>query len=289
MSPSHAPVAADVSRRHSSRRTSAPTDVGGYALLLLSLLPLLLCAPVCFAQRNLESRPLPLDPARGDKEGRALVADMLAQRPEQNTTNTGSVSIRDAEGKERKIPARFEIYCTPTNWVSTYEVLPSSGTAGGMKLAVTHDGNQPNRYELFDPASASGINAAPKVLAPDQIMVPFAGSDFWIADLGLEFLHWPHQRVLTYEMRHGKSCKKLQSINPHPVPGGYARVVSWVMTERPHGIMHADAYDARGERLKYWDPKNIEKVEGEYQLQEMEMRNRKTGSQTTITFNLNQQ
>ena len=27
-------------------------------------------------------------------------------------------------------------------------------------------------------------------------MTPFAGSDFWVADLGLEFFHWPEQKVL---------------------------------------------------------------------------------------------
>ena len=253
------------------------------------LLLLVASASAALAQRNRDSRPAPLDPDEGDKQGRALVAEMLAQRPEQNTTNTGAVTIRDAEGKERKLPARFEIYSTPTNWVSTYQVLASPAGPGGSKLTVVHNGDQPNRYELCDPASPGDTNAAPKTLTSDQLMAPFAGSDFWIADLGLEFLHWPKQRVLTYEMRHGKSCKKLESTNPHPAPGGYVRVVSWVMTEPPHGIMHADAYDAGGERLKYWDPKNVEKVEGEYQLQEMEMRNRKTGSQTSISFNFARQ
>ncbi len=117
-------------------------------------------------------------------------------------------------------------------------------------------------------------------------MLPFAGSDFWVADLGLEFLHWPRQRVLKYEMRHGKSCKVLESVTSQPVPGGYARVVSWFLIESPHGLVHADAYDARGGLLKRFDPKNLEKVEGEYQLEEMEIRNRQTGSQTWIKFNL---
>jgi hypothetical protein len=117
-------------------------------------------------------------------------------------------------------------------------------------------------------------------------MIPFAGSDFWVADLGLEFLRWSNQRVLKYEMRHGKSCKVLESVNPQPVPGGYARVVSWVMIESPHGIVHADAYDAKDELLKRFDPKSLEKVQGEYQLEEMEMRSRKTGTQTVIKFEL---
>jgi hypothetical protein len=211
---------------------------------------------------------------------------MLTAKPDQNTTNTGQVTIRDAADKEREIPVRFEIASTPTNWVSVYEILASSGGLGGIKLTVAHSGEQPNRYELFDPAAAGATNTVAKVLTPAQIMVPFAGSDFWIADLGLEFLHWPRQRLLKKEMRHSKSCKVLESINPAPVPGGYARVVSWIMSESPHGIIHADAYDERGQVLKRFDPSNIEKIQGEYQLEEIEMRNPKTESRTVIKFNL---
>ena len=255
-------------------------------LLPRLLLLLLISSSLCLAQRQNDPRPAPLDPVQAGKEARALVAEMLAAKPDQNTTNTGLVRIRDAADKERQIPVRFEITVTPTNWFSVYETLPSAGGPGGLKLTVIHSGDQPNRYELFDPAAAGPANTAARQLTRDQIMAPFAGSDFWIADLGLEFLHWPRQQVLSNDMRHSKSCKVLESTNPAPVPGGYARVKSWIMIASPHGIVHADAYDARGEVLKRFDPTNLEKIQGEYQLDEMEMRNRKTGSQTVIKFNL---
>ncbi|HOX59425.1 MAG TPA: outer membrane lipoprotein-sorting protein [Candidatus Paceibacterota bacterium] len=259
---------------------------GNCVLLLRSCLLLAICASASLGQRHSDSRPAQLDPARGDQEGRALVAELLAQTPERSVTNTGSVRIRDAAGKQREIPARFEVFATPTNWVSVYETLPSPDVSGGIRLTVIHAGQQPNRYELFEPTAAGSAGAVARKLAPHETMIPFAGSDFWVADLGLEFLHWPHQRVLRYEMRHSKSCKVLESINPQPAPDGYARVVSWIMTESPHGIVHADAYDAQGALLKRFDPKNLEKVQGEYQVEEMEIRNRKTGSQTWIKFNL---
>jgi YD repeat-containing protein len=119
-------------------------------------------------------------------------------------------------------------------------------------------------------------------------MVPFAGSDFWVADLGLEFLHWPTQRVLRREMRHGQPCAVLESLNPRPAPTGYARVVSWVDTDNG-GILHADAYDARGQLMKEFDPSGLKKVNGQRKLEEMEMRNRKTGSHTWIKFDLTDQ
>lgn len=248
------------------------------------LLLLWVAATVCFGQRNRDPRPAPLDPVVAEREGRALVAKLLAQRPDQNATNTGWVRIRDAAGEERKIPVRFEIASAASNWVSVYETLPSAGGPGGTRLTVIRSGEQPNRYELLEPATAGATNAVPKQLTRDQIMVPFAGSDFWVADLGLEFLHWPKQRLLRKEMRHSKSCNVLESINPAPVPGGYARVVSWIMIESPYGIIHADAYDSQGERFKQFDPKSLEKVQGEYQLEEMEVRNRRTGTQTVIKF-----
>ena len=255
--------------------------------VLYRLLPLLLLsAMACFGQRNRESRPALLDPVEGAQQGRALAAKLLAQRPEQNGTNTGWVKIRDPEGKEREIAVRFEVAITPTNWASVYETLPSAVGPGGIKLTVIHSGAQPNRYELLDRPAADATNVVAKQLAPEQIMAPFAGSDFWIADLGLEFLHWPKQQLLRKEMRLGKSCNQLESINPAPVPGGYARVVSWIMIESPHGIVHADAYDAQDKVIKRFEPKSLEKVRGEYQLEEMQISNRKTGSQTVIKFNL---
>ena len=59
----------------------------------------------------------------------------------------------------------------------------------------------------------------------------------------------------------------------------------WVGLE-DHVLEHADAYDAKGERIKQFDPKEFEKVQGEYQLQEMEIRSRKSGSRTSIEFEL---
>jgi hypothetical protein len=269
---------------------SCPTLAGwkrlSPGLLHLSLVLLLIGASACLGQRNNESRPAPLDPVQAEREARTLVAELLAQQPDQNTTNTGRVRISDPSGKELDIPVRFEVTATPTNWASVYETLPSTNGPGGLKLTVIHSGERPNRYELIEPAGAGATNTVTKVLAPEQAMVPFAGSDFWVADLGLEFLHWPGQRLLRKEMRHSKSCDVLESVCPAPVPGGYTRVLSWVMIESPHGIVHAEAYGARGERLKQFDPANIEKIQGEYQLEEIEMRNSKTGSRTWIKFNL---
>ena len=250
---------------------------GLFLLLLLS--PLLACA-----QRPIETRPPPLSPAESVRAGRELVAELLAQKPETNSSITGEVRIREANDQERQVPVKFELYATPTNWVSVYQTLPAPGVAA-EKLTVIHCGQAPNEYLLLRPARPGATNAGPISLAGNQTMVPFAGTDFWVADLGLEFLHWPRQRVVRKEMRHGQPCAVLESVNPHPGSSGYVRVVSWVDTDNG-GILHADAYAAAGGLLKQFDPSGLKKVNGQRQLEEMEMRNRKTGSHTWIKFDL---
>ena len=117
-------------------------------------------------------------------------------------------------------------------------------------------------------------------------MAPFAGSDFWICDLGLEFFHWPEQKVLKHETRRTRACAVLESINPNPAAGGYSRVDTWIDNETL-GVVHAEAYDANDKLLKIFDPKSFKKVNGQWELEDMEIRNVQTGSRTVIKFDLN--
>ena len=133
--------------------------LSAFGFLQRSLLLLLVCSSACFGQRQNEPRPAPLDPVQAKKEARALVAELLAQKPEQNTTNTGRAKIRDAAGQEREIPMRFEITATPTNWASVYETLTSNGEPGGMRLTVIHADARPNQYYLIDHNGAGATNS----------------------------------------------------------------------------------------------------------------------------------
>ena len=249
-----------------------------WILALTFLLNSVLLAHPCFAQRQPEQRPPPLNPAQAESEARALVAEMLSQKSAQ--TNTGLLKIRDGNGVQRELPMRFEIWSTATSFTSIYEVRDPGPPRRELKLTVLHADGRPNQYLLSEDGKPA------KTLTGNEAMIPFAGSDFWVADLGLEFLHWPRQRLSKKEMRRSRFCEVLESGNPQAAADGYARVVSWIEQEPPHGIVHADAYDAKGELVKRFDPKEFEKIQGEYQLQEMEIRSRKSGSRTSIEFDL---
>jgi hypothetical protein len=242
---------------------------------------LLLGASLGLAQPKSELRPPPpLDPVKAVSEARALVANLLALRPDSGSTNTGVLRIRPRDSASQKIPVRIEIASSPTNWTTLYQTLPPDGGPPPSRLLVVHTIGQSNQYLLSEPADGPA-----KPLAGPQVWTPFAGTDFFVGDLGLDFLQWPQQRFLRKELRRGQSCGVLESTNPQPAAGGYARVVSWVDLDNG-GIVHAEAFDARNDLLKEFDPTAFKKIQGQHQLEEMEMRNRQTGSRTWIKFNI---
>jgi hypothetical protein len=209
-------------------------------------------------------------------EGRQLVQKLLDQSPTENSAITGVLHIRQSRKIQSAIPMQCRIVVTETNWQTIYETLPNTNGIT-EQFIITNDGQNSRRYQLNG-------TAIPEELAA----VPFAGSDFWLTDLSLEFLRWPSQRVLRKEPRRSRYCIVLESIrdtNSVAQPQGYSRVVSWIDNETD-GILHADAYDAKGKRIKEFEPKEFKKVNGQWQLQEMRMDNLQTGSRSTLQFNL---
>ncbi|HVV00311.1 MAG TPA: outer membrane lipoprotein-sorting protein [Verrucomicrobiae bacterium] len=246
-------------------------------------------ASVGWGRSRLNARP-ELPQAAGEREAKQLISETLAQRPEQAVTNTGAWQIRDAQGDVQTVPARFISFTTKEGWTAIYDAAPRAGTPAGApnarrtgsRLRVLHTVGKPNRYLLSDLA-ADGTESTPKELTGGALYEPFAGSDFCPADLGLEFLSWPKQRVIRSEMRHSRSCKLLESVNPKPAGGAYSQVISWITVETPHAPVHADAYQG-SRRIKEFDPKSIERVHGSFELHSVEMRNLKTGGSTIMEF-----
>ena len=235
----------------------------------------------CAAQKKDEDRRPPLGPAEAKQLGQALVTELLTRRPPENATNTGVVRIRDPHGVKTETKVTFIVYVTPTNWVSVYETRPVGHPERAERLTVIHHDQGQNEYAIARLAPSPGADPISMPLGGVQLMTSFAGSDFWLADLGLEFLHWPDPRLLKKDMRKSRAADVLEARNPHPSPGGYSRVVAWIDTESG-GVLHADAYDIKGERIKEFDPTSIKN----HELAEMEMRNLRTESTTWIKFDV---
>jgi len=248
-------------------------------------LSLLLSALFAVAAMAPPSQPITLPPEQAAKEGRALVDEMLSQPPDASTT-TGVLAIRSKIGY-REILVDFQTTVTSTNWLSDYKAHYSDAT---RHILILHTPNHPNTYTQFasarneDDEKIDNRNSAQPV---KDIWAPFAGSDFSIADLGLEFLHWPDQKLLQKEMKRSRSCRVLESTNPNPAAGGYAKVKSWVDNES-HGILLAQAFDAKGNKLKEFAPGDFSKSKttGQWQLGKMQISNFQTDSSTTVRFDV---
>jgi hypothetical protein len=215
-------------------------------------------------------------------QGRALAQKILSQRPKENYTNTGVLQIRNARGERLEVPVEVRIELTDAGWVNSYMTISTNVGLPDDWVKITHIKGKNLYWSGYLDSTNVEFN---KGRIPDPTE-PFATSDYWLCDLGLEFFHWPGQKVLKKEFHRQCPCTVLESTNPNPAPNAYSRVVCWIDNDSL-GIVEAYAYDARGRKLKNFYPKNLEKVNGQYQVESMVMENLQTGSRSVLEFDLN--
>lgn len=216
-----------------------------------------------------------------EREGVALAKELQSLRPIEGD---GVLRLRNPDGKWfAAIRVRLRFVEQGHSWQSTYEAFTAEGTLAET-LLVTGTPGRPNTYlhTILPGAPGSPRSGA-------EAHVPFAGSEFWLTDLGLEFLHWPEQRITKREMRKGRSCRVLESVNPNP-GNGYARVLSWVDVEH-RSVLRAEAYDAGRNLVKEFSIGSFKKVadasgDKRWQLKTMEIRNERNDSRTRLEFDL---
>jgi hypothetical protein len=216
--------------------------------------------------------------------GRELAERLRSSAPSESSEYHGRLIIKN-NGVTRQVPVMCRIIINPTNWEAVYETS-ATNDEGAERLVVIHETNGPNQYLYARAASPS--EALPKVapVTPADAAIPLAGSDFSLADLGLDFLHWPVQRRMKGEMRLGQPCYVLESSNP--TGSNMVRVKSDI-DEDSGGILIADGYDSQGHMVKAFSLHNssFKKVNGQWHVEKMDIINKKTGSHTELKFDLN--
>ena len=227
----------------------------------------------------------PAKPPALDREAVAFVQDLLQQRPTKEFAIEGLFHLRQSNGRRAQVPVSYSVRLMDPGWESVY-VTQTTASGGSEQLIVQHRENQPNQYQ-FTQITADGVGTNTVTLVGDQaIGIAFAGTDFWLSDLGLEFLHWPEQRLVRdakITMKWGRPLKVLESVNPRPRPGTYSRVVSWIDSELG-SLARADAYDMAGRRFKIFELKRFTKINGRWEVKQMEIRNDQADTRTNLEF-----
>jgi hypothetical protein len=228
------------------------------------LTAILLSSVFSWAQEN---DPYPTGP----EAGRELAAKLRAIKPEENLGWHGVLKIFGRQNKLRPVPVSCQLTVSETNWTVTYTTAPTD-TNLAEKFTIIFSTNGLNQY-FYARAIAPGESPGKsKQVTAAEADVPIGGSDFWLSDLGLEFLHWPDQLRLKGEMRSSRPCFVLISTNPHPVRGGYSRVKTWIEKESGQPL-EAEAYgsDKTNTVVKSFSLEKVAKVDGQYQVKEMEI------------------
>src|SRR5690242_12709074 len=131
--------------RQSFEHASAARSGRG-ALKNLIELALILFSFSCASQPKSELAPSPpLDRGEGEKQARQLVARLLEQKPGQPATNLVVLKVREANGNQHEVSARFEVVPQGNNWANIYEAA-SGPHIQPTTLTIIHRGAQPNEY-----------------------------------------------------------------------------------------------------------------------------------------------
>jgi hypothetical protein len=143
------------------------------------------------------------------RAGQAVVSELLSMRPAENTEVTGVMQIR-AGRERREVPFVWRVIIHPDRWETVYQTASTADTPA-EKLVIRHYPNRPNEYFYARAAIPFTPAGEPKQITLRETFVPLAGSDFWLNELGLDFLHWPDQRRTGGEMRMGRPCHVIES------------------------------------------------------------------------------
>jgi len=207
-----------------------------------------------------------------------LANELYFQRPSENYSASGSFIVRFQDGRRTNIDVTITVSVENNSCAWRYDIHDGFKT----RLLVISDQDKNINVWTYSIASNTFTRIEPK-----NWYQPFAGTDFWIFDLmypALPCYQWPEQKIVKHEMRKGRSCRVLASINPHPGDEGYSKVLSWIDTETK-GLIRAEAYDSNGQMIKEFNLSKVIKKDGYWQVKQLDIVNKKKKSKTTLLFN----
>ena len=133
-------------------------------------------------------------------EGAALAQEIRSASPQEEFEFKGWLRLSRPDQDSREIPFTSKLSRQETGWIVSYTAQLSASRS--EILRIHHFTNQPSRFEFQRGGTLQQLAGGPTN--------SFAGSDFALMDLGLEFFQWPRQILATREMRKGRGCDVME-------------------------------------------------------------------------------
>jgi hypothetical protein len=221
-------------------------------------------------------------PAEEELSGPELAQQLRLMAPLDQKEITGLLVIRKGKLRE-EIPVQFSVAPTNDGWITVYQAGPGVSSMPEKLVIVRRGGT--NAYSYGKGVDRDSVPET-KPIDLAAAAISFAGSDFWLTDLGLQFFFWPDQKKYPGEMRLGRPCFVLESRDPNG-HGGLVRIKSWIDKETG-GLLIAEGYNSKNELIKEFNlsGSSFKKVNGKWKLEEMKIRSPKEKSQTLLKFHL---
>ena len=227
------------------------------------------------------SSSLRADPIR---EGQALAKELRLVQLGIPGPITATFKIRKRDGTRVEHDVQKHTEQFENGWRDLFQISKGS-TAESEWLWIKHSAGASPSYKLAVSRQLPKAPDAFRNLNSEQAMTSIGESDFWIVDLGLDFLHWPDQRIFQSKIkrRKGVACRLLESSRPTRSLSGYYKVRSWISIENG-GIVYAEAFDINDRKMKVFEVAGVEKIEGVWYLKGLRIRNLRDKSMTVLEF-----
>jgi hypothetical protein len=221
------------------------------------------------------------DPIR---EGQALAKELRSVQLGIPGPINATFKIRKRDGTRVERHVKKHTQKLENGWRDLFQVSKDSNSESEW-LWIDHPLGASPHYKLAVSQELPSDPDSFQSLDSEQAMTPLGGSDFWVIDLGLDFLHWPDQRIFDSKItrRKGVGCKLLESSRPTRSSKGYYKVRSWVSVENG-GIVYAEAFDINERKIKVFEVAGVEKIEGAWYLKGLKIRNIRDKSTSVLEF-----
>jgi hypothetical protein len=200
------------------------------------------------------------------------MAAVVTQLPREPLSITGEIEVTRRHGTVvRKLGFEMNLDFGAAPPSARYTLRDPEGKDLARLSLAREASNVVSRFETGNPMRETPV--------PDS-SVPVLDTDMTWQDLTLSFLWWRQGKVLGEDVVKGRACQVVELDAPPGEPPG--KVKLWVDRQVPM-MLQAEAYDAKGKKVRSLWVKSFRKIKERWMVREMEIQQEPPSHRTHIT------